>query len=637
MTFVGLSATLGALVLVIASGHAVVRLCGFSSWPERVAAGILVAAAQAVAIAELLSLVHGFRLSAALPALAASSAAAVWFSNRRAAYGPPEVAARVRVVRAAVVGIWQEIESSRAAVLAAVLLLAVLTTEFVLAVGVAPNGFDALAYHLTRAAMWLQFHSIAQFPGATERQAVFPINAEVLQSWAMMLARGDRTVQLVQWTAGLGSLALVGACTRRLGFSRRDAVLTTTVAASLPMVVAQSSSAQNDLVFAFFALGVVYFGLLAVRDNSTPAAIFTGIAFALAVGTKSVALPMVAAFAVFGLVLCDRDFGRLVAPAVAALVALVLLGSFNYVQNIAKHGSLTAAPSQDTLRVHSPAELPKNAVRTVWAGLFDMPGVSVHALDRTVGSVGNRLFGWAKQNGTYTWFAPVVRHAAREDQVGPGPLGLLVILPALMLGLAAPARRERFALALFSVAVGAVVVATLRYNLWINRFLMAGYLASVPLTAALMGREWARALILGVAVLSALPMLLLSHSKSLLGPNVLTMNRAEQMGFASPRAKGLFLGLAAGLPKSGNVGLIGDEDSLEYQVFGPHFERRVLRLSPADLKAGVMSRFDLDALVVLNRSLAERAVDLGGKTIPPDVFADPRESRGILISPKDAN
>lgn len=632
MTLVGAIATFVGVGLLAASSYAAVRLCALPGRAERLAACLLVVAGELVLIAELLSLVHGFRLGWALLALAVWCGAIVTVSARASSYRVVSAGEVSAAARSWAAGLWREIDTSRAAVLALALLTLIVVVEFVLAVAVTPNGFDALAYHLTRAAYWLQFHSIAQFAHATERQAAFPINAEVIQAWAMMLARGDRTVQLVQWLAGVGSLLVVFSFTRRLGFSRRDGVMTATVAASIPTVIGEASSAQNDLVFAFFAICVLLFGAIAVRDGSKPAGLLTGLAFGLAVGTKSVALPMIPAFAVFAVVLSGRDWRRLLVPVAAAVVAVVLVGGFNYAQNLEKHHSVTAAPSQDSLRVRSAGEVPENAVRIGWSAFASMPGLTVKPVRSAVNSVGDALFGWARVSGSsYLSFEPELGESMRDDHAGVGLIGVLLLLPALIIALMKPSIRERFALAVFAVTGFILIALTLRYNVWIARFLMPLFLALVPLTAVFFSRSWSRGAVVALIAITALPMLFFTDDRPVYGPSVFARSRPAQMAGSDVTYVKLFEDLDAKLPEHGRVGFVGAADSQEFELFGPGLHRTVVKLTPADVKPGVMERYDLDALVVFDDAAMPAARKLGAEAIGVSEPGKPPPTADLLL------
>src|SRR3954469_22960202 len=177
--------------------------------------GLIVAAAEIVLLATILSIpVSAFRVGwmlAGEAVVAAATVALAW----RLAWRPqrPELPARRAVLVAARSG-------GVVTVLAAIVGLA-LAIQLFQALAVVSNGWDPNSYHLSRAAYWIQNHSVTQFSGGTVRQLAFPPDAEILQGWTMLMAGADTFANLVQWLALLGTGAAIYLTSRALGFARQ--------------------------------------------------------------------------------------------------------------------------------------------------------------------------------------------------------------------------------------------------------------------------------------------------------------------------------------------------------------------------------------------------------------------------------
>src|SRR5581483_2026900 len=78
-----------------------------------------------------------------------------------------------------------------------------LLAELFLATAVAPNNWDALTYHLSRAAAWYQNGSLGFFPAHTPRENFLPANAEIQILYTMVFTQGDRLASMPQLTAEL--------------------------------------------------------------------------------------------------------------------------------------------------------------------------------------------------------------------------------------------------------------------------------------------------------------------------------------------------------------------------------------------------------------------------------------------------
>ena len=145
--------------------------------------------------------------------------------------------------------------------------LATLGLEFFFALAVAPNNIDSMGYHLSRAAYWLQYKSVFQFPGGTIRQLDYPPNGEILQAWTLAVSGTDRFAQLIQWASGIGCGLCIYLGAQLLGFRRAHAVFAAGLFMVLPIVVLESTSTQNDLITAFFLASIAVF---AVRGFAAP-------------------------------------------------------------------------------------------------------------------------------------------------------------------------------------------------------------------------------------------------------------------------------------------------------------------------------------------------------------------------------
>lgn len=196
--------------------------------------------------------------------------------------------------------------------------------SFALAVFRPPNDQDALAYHLARAALWAQQHSIGFIPGARDvRLDTFAPDGEIAMAFTMVTSGSGRYAPLVQFVAGLASAAAVCGIARRLGFGVRESVLTGLLFLTLPVVAMQMSTGLNDLILASFVATAAFFLL----ERSAVSLVGAGVSTALMVGTKLtglVALPGLAAIA-----LVARRQRPLLLLAVGAVS--IALGAYWYV------------------------------------------------------------------------------------------------------------------------------------------------------------------------------------------------------------------------------------------------------------------------------------------------------------------
>lgn len=209
-----------------------------------------------------------------------------------------------------------------------------------LAVWTPANSWDAMWYHLARAAFWNQQHAVAYIAGANDaRLNANPPVGEIGALFTMVVAASDRFVTLVALTAYCVTTLAVFGIARRLLIEARAALLGALAFATLPVIVLQASGALNDLVVAAFLCTCVYFLL-----GDRPADIaLTALALGLALGTKltaAIALPILVLIAVFA-----RKSPRTL--ALAGAVALVVASGWyivNFVETGVVGGHLASQP-----------------------------------------------------------------------------------------------------------------------------------------------------------------------------------------------------------------------------------------------------------------------------------------------------
>jgi hypothetical protein len=468
-----------------------------------------------------------------------------------------------------------------------------LIVQLVIGLLVAPNNWDAMAYHLSRAAYWLQFHSAGSFEAGSARQLGAPPNGEMLQAWTMALAGPDRFTQLVQWVALAGLVVAVFAGARLLGFSRCEGALAASLFATLPLPIMQAASAQNDLIGAFLVAAAAVLMVRGTRDRS-PAELGVAImAIALAVGTKRVALLALVPLGILLLAVLPRGRRPMRALALAALglVAVTLpLGLLNYVSDL---GATRQVLEPGAIHVRKVGELPGNAARVLWS-FVDFPGMSVPLVEPAIEESIQAVAGGLEIPGDRSarddpvaarGFQLEVDKRVSEDGSAYGPLGLFVLLPLLVVVAfrrgSPPAQRVVAAAALAYFLVAATVVA---YHPWAGRQLLAGVAIGAPLLALVARRQWLLWTAVGMAVVTLVPALMFNERKPLVPRDgqrfVLGLDRVEQQTLPRREMRTVLSELGRRVPPDASIGFVGGEGSWDYPYFGDHPRREVMRSTP---------------------------------------------------------
>ncbi|MEA2390762.1 MAG: hypothetical protein QOK31_871, partial [Solirubrobacteraceae bacterium] len=327
-----MSAALHQLLLVVAlaaAGDAAIRLAGLTGAMglERVLAAAPLAAAYAVSSA----LVLGLAGLGGNPWVLTATSIVTWGAARFAL--PRQSSSLLAEVRSRARSL-----SARTRVLAWALggVAVAWTVGIVLRPAI---GSDGVVYHLTEIVGWVRSGHPGSVQSITYEFPVgsYPLTHEVLLSWATAISRSFAPAAL----AGPAFLALgcaaLGHALRRLAVPGFLIGLGLAAFASSPIVADQVAGPNTDLP-AVVWLAVA--GALSLSVAARPAILGPAIlAGALAVGTKTTALPLAAVALGLGLWWGRAALRRLAVPLAACAGAGLLAGGLWYVRNLVVHGS----------------------------------------------------------------------------------------------------------------------------------------------------------------------------------------------------------------------------------------------------------------------------------------------------------
>lgn len=165
-----------------------------------------------------------------------------------------------------------------------------------------PTNWDSMTYHLARIVSWISQRSVAPFPTAITRQIYQPPFAEYVIMHFNMLSGNDYFSAAVQFFFLLFSLATIAAIVQAFGLSSKYQLGAVILSATIPEVVLQASSTQNDIVVSFFILAAFYCGLKAISTLKFTYYLFFGLTIGLGLLTKGTAYiylgPVVIGFAI---------------------------------------------------------------------------------------------------------------------------------------------------------------------------------------------------------------------------------------------------------------------------------------------------------------------------------------------------
>lgn len=584
---------LAILVLAVASFAIAASL--HLTWTGTIVAAFVLGMTEIVVLVELLSVfhaIHAWSLLAGETAIALGGLA--WWLQR----GRPRPSARPIQ--------WSAFRRHRLIIVLGIAVAAALGAELALAVVAAPNNWDSMTYHLSRAAAWYQSHAVDHVDAHTARQNAFPPNAEILALYTMVFAHSDRFVALPQFVSELALLVAIFGVARRLGFRRSEAAFAALLFATLSQVVLQSTTTQNDLIVTACVVASAYF-LLGGRRSDL---LLAGLAFGLAAGTKPTAALAAPILFVLAAVVLRRK--QLATFAAAVAVAFVVVASPVYAANIRDYGNLLGPPSTHAAYQ---AKLTPGAVTATFGKIVyrfvDLSGVQYRSQVSQAPPPGSayapvdfraRTVPKAKHDS-----ALLLNGRANEDGSYFGPLGFLLVIPLAVGYMVASVRsradRVKGVLAIALPLYIAELALTYSANPFIGRFMLVPVGLAAPLLARSYSIDGLRTIAVGVGVLFlALALVRNEHKPIGLGdPPVWAMTRPDTQALGRPEMATALRTIDNLVPQQSTVGYVLGEDAWDYPLYGGQLERRLIRL-PATEPLDSAARLGIHWVVIDNVS-----------------------------------
>ena len=204
------------------------------------------------------------------------------------------------------------------------------------------NNIDSLATHLPRIYYWLQHGSLDYWSTINQFQLVYPINAHIQGLWLFLFGSSENLFFLVQWF----SLIIISASTyeisRALGFSKTQAMMSTLIGLSLPIVLLQTFSFQGDLTVTALVMVFVVFILFFARTDQMKFLWTAILSILLAIGTKQsayITLPL-SFLLIFYLLIRKKCVKRFFLRSWLLIVLTFAFASFQFIQNMIQTNSL---------------------------------------------------------------------------------------------------------------------------------------------------------------------------------------------------------------------------------------------------------------------------------------------------------
>jgi 4-amino-4-deoxy-L-arabinose transferase-like glycosyltransferase len=152
-----------------------------------------------------------------------------------------------------------------------------------------PNNWDSMTYHMARITSWISHQSLSHYPTDITRQLYQPPFAEYVIMNFGILSRGDIFSNTVQLIFLLFSIVTLVSVVELFGLNRQYKIIAIVLAITIPEVILQAASTQNDIVVAFFIISAYFFAIKTIKEPHLKNYVFIGLSTGLGLLTKGTA------------------------------------------------------------------------------------------------------------------------------------------------------------------------------------------------------------------------------------------------------------------------------------------------------------------------------------------------------------
>ena len=488
--------------------------------------------------------------------------------------------------------------------------LAYLFTGF-LGLYVPPNNLDSVSTHMSRIGYWLEHGNY--FPWATVRvwQITYPVNGQLQFYWSVLFSRTDHFVAFAQWSAAIASAVAVAGIARLNHYTKAQSVFSGLIFLSLPAIILQSSTTQNDLIICALFILVIYFLYNFIQTKNITALLSSGIALGLGIGTKQTVLFLLPGLMLLVLFLWlvgkQIKFKQLLLWGVTSILTFLLLGSQIYISNyINFHHPLgmesSVSQSTSVFRSKNLATIfPLNASRLLYqmADVSGIPdplwGYGVKAKAEIVRPIFS-LLGLPVESDIGVsqshHFLLRTRYDLQEDFAWYGPVGFFILMPGLLFSLLNGIKKKKSYPAIvavfFCLYLTMVVFFRPGWDPYQGRYFMPIVAMATPLAGDwIMNRKirswigWSVSIIAFSVMLSSI---LYNPAKSVIGQHqIWNLNRNQMLSLQNTFYENSLDVFSDTVPKDATIGIATAKPYyLDYFLFGPNFTRTVIPLYPPE-------------------------------------------------------
>lgn len=237
-----------------------------------------------------------------------------------------------------------------------------------------PNNWDSLTYHMARIPSWISHQSIEHFPTSIFRQLYQPPFSEIVIMHLNVLSGSDYFSNSVQFIYLFFSILLIVSILKLLGIPNKFKLIAIVLTITIPEIILQASSTQNDIVVSFFILSTIYFAIKSIKEINIKNQLYLGLSIGIGLLTKGTAyiflapILMIFAIGILSKIYITKDKKYLVYPILAILIT-ISLNSGHYTRNYKLSNNILGIDKSESMMYSnqnmSPMLLVSNLIKNV--------------------------------------------------------------------------------------------------------------------------------------------------------------------------------------------------------------------------------------------------------------------------------